>query len=333
MDIVIDTDPGIDDAVALLMALSLAGLRVRAITVVAGNCSVKQGLQNALGIVELMGATGVPVARGADRPLKRPAVRFGAEVHGENGIGGATLAVQTRSADPKPAPQMLVDTVRENQGRVTIVALAPLTNLALAIELWPGIVHAVRHVVVMGGALSVAGNASAQAECNIYNDPDAAAIVLSSGMPITLVPLDITRQATLTMDAFYTGLADLAALPAVRFLSAATASYFKYRGATPTVRSAILHDPLALALTVVPDLAKYRPVEVTVDTEDGSALGRTRADGRIAADGPAQTISVAADLDVPRFEQFVVASLRHAATQSVPFCGIPEDRSPTCRPS
>jgi purine nucleosidase len=317
MDVIIDTDPGIDDAIALLMALSSSALRVHAITVAAGNCSVEQGVHNALGIVELMKATGVPVARGADRPLKRRAVLCGSGIHGENGLGGAALAVGTRTAEPKPAAQVLVDTVHANQSQITVVALAPLTNLARAISLWPGIVHAVRRVVVMGGALGVAGNATAQAECNIYNDPDAAAVVLSSGMPITLVPLDITRRATVTLDAFNTGLADLAALPAVQFLSAATASYFRYRDATPTVRSAVLHDPLALALAVTPDLAKYRSVAVTVDTEEGAGLGRTRAGGRAIANGRAGVVNVATEFDVARFEHIIVEALRCAATQSV----------------
>jgi purine nucleosidase len=203
--IILDTDPGIDDALAILLALASPEVELEAITVTFGNCSVDQGVQNALSILELARANHIPVAKGADRPLVQPLL-LAPETHGNTGLGYAQLPPASIEPDPTPAVNLLIEKVMAQPGELTIVAVGPLTNLALAIRLKPGIVQAVKNVYIMGGAIRYDGNTTPLAEYNTYCDPHAAHIVFHSGLPITLVPLDVTYQVVFTSD-------DLARLP------------------------------------------------------------------------------------------------------------------------
>jgi len=312
--ILIDTDPGIDDAIALVMALAAPDVEVRAITVTSGNCSVDQGVHNTLGIVDLMDALSVPVARGADRPLSGASRGAGAKVHGTNGIGGAEFRSFAASVHPVSGERMIVDQVLRAPGQLTIVALAPLTNLAEAIRLWPGIVGAVRNVIIMGGALAVHGNATQYAECNMFNDPVAARVVLSSGIPVTLVPLDVTRSAIVDANVFTSALREFADNPVASFLMAATASYFKSHSAMCPGGVAVLHDPLALAIALQPSLVRCEKRRIVIEVA-GDYVGQTRMLDAGAYEEGAATVEIATTLDASNFTQLTVSLLRRAVSR------------------
>src|SRR5271169_5582544 len=194
--IIIDTDPGIDDALAIFLALRSPELKVEAITPVAGNVPLDLTLPNALRLVEIAGRTDVPVAAGASHPLVRRLVTAG-HVHGVNGLAG----VEFREPKIKPvretAPELIRRIVRENPGEITIVAVGPLTNVALALRADPELAGMIPAIVIMGGSLS-GGNITPAAEFNLYVDPEAARIVFDANIPLTMVGLDVTHKCLLS---------------------------------------------------------------------------------------------------------------------------------------
>jgi inosine-uridine nucleoside N-ribohydrolase len=192
--VIIDTDPGTDDAVAILLALNSPELKVEAITVVPGNVVAEQALENALKLVSLVGRTDIPVAPGAQRPLLQKLVTAGG--HGEAGLANTSLPPPFAIPDSRFAPDLIVEMIHSYPHQVTLVALGPLTNLALALTRDPTIAKLVREVVLMGGSVS-AGNVDAVAEFNIYVDPEAAQLVFNGGWPLTMVGLEIGRKALL----------------------------------------------------------------------------------------------------------------------------------------
>src|SRR6202049_1708005 len=194
--VIIDTDPGVDDALALLLAMRSPELKIEAITPVAGNVPLELTLPNALRMVEIAGRTDIPVAPGARAPLVRRLVTA-SYVHGENGLGGAVFPEPTTKPIAIPAPEMIRQIVRKYPGEITLITIGPLTNIAIALNLDPELASMVRAIVMMGGSLS-GGNITPAAEFNVYVDPEAARIVFQSGIPITMVGLDVTRKTSLT---------------------------------------------------------------------------------------------------------------------------------------
>ncbi len=192
--IIIDTDPGTDDAVAILLALNSPELLVEAVTVVAGNVVVEQGVNNALKLLSLADRMAIPVARGAHRPLAGQLITAGAGIHGPEGLGNTRLGPPRCTVDPRFAPDLIVERVRANPHEITLVALGPLTNLALALSRDPEIVERVQEVVLMGGSIG-GGNVTAAAEFNIYVDPEAARAVFRAGWPLTMIGLEIGWSA------------------------------------------------------------------------------------------------------------------------------------------
>jgi inosine-uridine nucleoside N-ribohydrolase len=190
--VIIDTDPGTDDAMAILLALSSPELRVEALTVVAGNTTAAQGLENALKLVSLAGRSDIPVAPGAQKPLIQKLVT--AETHAPDGLAGIRIPPARSAADPRFAPDLIVELVHRYPHEITLVTLGPLTNVALALSKDPSIAGLVKEVVLMGGAIS-GGNVDAVAEFNVYVDPEAARIVFQGGFPLTMVGLEIGRKA------------------------------------------------------------------------------------------------------------------------------------------
>jgi purine nucleosidase len=187
--IILDTDPGTDDAMALMLALNSPELDVRAITVVPGNVTAKQGLENALRMVSLANRCDIPVAGGAQHPLFQKLIT--AEFwHGKNGLANIELPASKCRADARFGPDLIIELVRAYPHEITLVPVGPLTNIALAIEKDPSIVPLVKEVILMGGSLK-GGNVNASAEANIYNDPEAAQIVFQAGWPLTMVGLDV----------------------------------------------------------------------------------------------------------------------------------------------
>lgn len=273
--IILDTDPGIDDALAILLALASPEVRLEALTVTMGNCATPQGVNNALSVLELAGATHIPVAPGLDRPLIQPLLTA-PETHGSTGLGYARLPPPRQPAASQHAVDLLIERIMAARGEITLVAVAPLTNLALALRREPAIVEAVREVIIMGGAIRHAGNTTPLAEFNVYVDPHAAHIVYHSGLPITLVPLDVTYQCILTQ-------ADVDRLlavdsPITRFVADSTRFYMEFHDEYQGIQGCVINDPLALALTFAPDLVETRPLHVTVDIHSPLSLGKTMAD-------------------------------------------------------
>jgi len=273
--LVLDTDPGIDDALTILYALASPEVKMEAITVVNGNCPMEQGVINALSVLELAGATHIPVARGMDKPLLLPVIN--AEVtHGKSGLGYAELPPPKTSPTEKHAVELIRGLVLQDPGQVNIVAIGPLTNIAMAVRLYPQIVDAVQHLYIMGGAINHCGNMTPQAEFNIYCDPHAASIVFHSGIPFTLVPLDVTYQTLMTRD----DLNMFAPLqtPLSDFVIKASSYVMEYLSESQEVMGCALNDPLALAALFQDDILELHHLVIDVDTNYGVSMGKTFAD-------------------------------------------------------
>jgi purine nucleosidase len=273
--IIIDTDPGIDDSLAILLALASPEIQLEGLTIVHGNSSTEQGVTNALSVLELAKAQDIPVARGCDLPLVQPSL-LAPETHGNKGLGYAQLPGPKSKSIVQKGCDFLVEQVMSNPGEITLVAIGPLTNLALAIRQEPRIVEAVKEVFIMGGAIRHEGNTTPLAEFNTYVDPHAAHIVYHSGMPITLTPLDVTYQCILLAE-------DVARLqkiesPIPDFIADATRFYMEFHDEYQGIQGCVINDPLTLALTFAPDLCNYSEYYVDVDISGGVSMGKTFAD-------------------------------------------------------
>jgi purine nucleosidase len=309
--ILIDTDPGIDDSLAILLALASPEVKLEALTVVSGNCSAPQGVINALSVLELAGANHIPVAQGISVPLVQP-LFVAPETHGEQGIGYAQLPQPETAPDPRHAVDLIIETLLASPDEISLVAVGPLTNLAMAIRKEPQIVSAVKEVILMGGAIRAGGNTTPLAEFNVYCDPHAAHIVFHSGMPITLVPLDVTYQAILTQD-------DVDSLleipsPISRFVAEATRFYMEFHDAYQHIKGCVINDPLALALTFAPHLVKTEQLYVDVDISGGVSMGKTFADFyRIQQKEP--NLHVALEVAAREFIELFLARMQRLAQQ------------------
>ncbi len=275
--ILIDTDPGIDDAMAILFALKSPELDVLALTTVYGNHHVAVTTRNALRLLELAGREDIPVARGASAPLVREYSDPPTLVHGEDGLGDAGVAGEPESeAAHTRAAQFIVEAVMSRPGEITLVPIGPLTNIAMALKLEPRLVKATRRVVLMGGTAFAPGNVSPVAEANIHNDPEAAAIVFGAGWDVTMVGLDVTMQVV--MDRQY--IADLAAsgAPYAQLCARMAPHYQAFHASVYESQGDLhTHDPTAIAYLLRPDLFQTMQHCVRVQTE-GYASGQTIID-------------------------------------------------------
>ena len=307
--ILIDTDPGIDDALAILLAFGSPEVSVEAITTVAGNVEVDLATRNALRILDVVRPGRRPrVARGAAAPLAGPLVTA-AHVHGDDGLGNVGRCLEPdgrlRYAEPSRTLEMLdgagliLETADHFAGRLVIVALGPLTNVALALQRDPARLAQAARMVVMGGAVAVAGNVTPAAEFNIHVDPEAAAAVLASGLPVELVPLDVTRQVVLTRSELASALARHGG-PAARFIEDFTAHGFDFETRRGDGTMA-LHDPLAMGVAVDPSLVTLEALHVAVECQGSLTRGMTVADRRPHRNAPPPTCRAALDVDAPRF--------------------------------
>ncbi len=282
--ILIDTDPGIDDSLAILLALASRELALEGLSVIHGNCSVDQGVTNAVSVLELAGGQNIPVARGFSLPLVQPAL-LAPETHGSAGLGYARLPLPGRKPVDRQSVDFLIESITAAPGEITLVCIAPLTNVAVALRKEPRIVRDVKDVIIMGGAIRHQGNTTPLAEFNVYVDPHAAHMVYHSGMPITLVPLDVTYQCALTR-------ADVERLlridsPITRFIADSTRFYMEYHDQYQKIEGCIINDPLALALAFAPELCDYEQHYVDVDISGGVSMGKTFADFYHATGQPA----------------------------------------------
>ncbi len=273
--IILDTDPGIDDSLAILLALASPEISLEGLSVVHGNSSTEQGTINALSVLELAKASHIPVYQGCDLPLVQPSL-LAPETHGEQGIGYAKLPAPLGQPKGQKGSDYLVEKIMSSPGEITLVAIGPLTNIALAIRQEPRIVENVKEVFIMGGAIRHEGNTTPLSEFNTYVDPHAAHIVFHSGMPITLTPLDVTYQCIFLKD-------DLNRLlkidsPITKFIADATRFYMEFHDEYQSIEGCVINDPMTLALTFMPEICDYQELYVDVDLSGGVSMGNTFAD-------------------------------------------------------
>ncbi|MFQ5897565.1 MAG: nucleoside hydrolase [Candidatus Methylomirabilia bacterium] len=310
--LLIDTDPGIDDALALLLAFASPELSLEAVTTVAGNVPVSRSTLNVFRVMQLVNPSRPPVvAQGAERPLVRPLVSA-SDVHGEDGLGNLDRFVdpdgQRRYPPPagRPAPtdgaDLILEMAARFAGELLLVALGPLTNLALALQRDPSRLARIRRVVVMGGAVASPGNITAAAEFNFYVDPEAARQLLGAGLPIELVPLDVTRQAVLSRAALENRLLRSPG-PVSQFISDFTLEGFAL-GERRGEGGLTLHDPLALAVALDPTLVTFEGVSVDVECEGSLTRGMSVADRRPRPHPYPPNCRVAVSADAERFLEF-----------------------------
>jgi purine nucleosidase len=275
--IIIDTDPGQDDAFAILMALaSPAELDILGICAVAGNVTLDKTERNARIICELAGKPDTKIFAGCEAPLRRKLVTA-EHVHGKTGLDGPVMAEPRMRLRPQHAVEFLIETLRhEPSGTVTLCPLGPLTNIATAFLQAPDIVSRVQEIVLMGGAYFEVGNITPAAEFNIYVDPEAAEIVFKSGVPLVVMPLDVTHQV-LTTRARVEGLRALGTN--VGRVAAEWADFFeRFDMAKYGADGAPLHDPCVIAYLLQPDLFTGRHINVEIETGSDLTLGMTVAD-------------------------------------------------------
>lgn len=303
--IILDCDPGHDDAVALLLAHGSPEIELLAVTTVVGNQTLEKVTRNALAIARVANITNVPFAAGSARPLVRT-IENAPDIHGESGMDGPELPEPAIELDPRHAVDLIIDTVMAHEpGSVTLVPTGGLTNIALAVRKEPRIAERVKEVVLMGGGYHV-GNWSAVAEFNIKIDPEAAHIVFNEKWPLTMVGLDLTHQALAT-DEVANRIAAVGTKPA-KFVG----ELLEFFGQTYKDAQGFdfppVHDPCAVAYVIDPSVMTTRRVPLDVELTGTLTLGMTVADFRAPA--PADcTTSVAVDLDHQKFWNLVVDAL------------------------
>ncbi|WP_050928501.1 nucleoside hydrolase [Aestuariivita boseongensis] len=275
--IIIDTDPGQDDAVAILLALASPDeVEVLGITAVAGNVPLPLTQRNARIVCELAGRTDIPVFAGCDAPLKRKLVTA-EHVHGKTGLDGPQLPDPTMPLQDKHGVDFIIDTLRDApSGTVTLCPLGPLTNIATALQRAPDIAPKIQDIVLMGGAYFQVGNITPAAEFNIYVDPEAAEIVFKSGIPISVLPLDVTHKALVTaprVEAFRTMGTEVG-----RMVAEWTDFFERFDKEKYGSEGAPLHDPCVPAYLIRPDLFTGRHINVEIETTSELTLGMTVAD-------------------------------------------------------
>jgi inosine-uridine nucleoside N-ribohydrolase len=273
--VILDCDPGHDDAIALLLALASPELELLGVSTVSGNQTLEKTTANALRVLDHVGRADVPVAAGAARPLIRER-HTAPEVHGETGLDGPSLPAATRGPDPAHAIDWIADTVANSSGPVTLIATGPLTNVALLLACHPGVEAGLERIVLMGGSIGE-GNVTPAAEFNIWADPEAAHRVFHSGLDLTMVGLDVTHQALMT-PAHTERLA--AAGRAGTLVAEMFDFYVDFHRRSYGWEGAPVHDAVAVAHVIDPTLLATRHCGVLIDTGPELSRGRTNVDLR-----------------------------------------------------
>ncbi len=302
-DIILDCDPGHDDAIALLLALGSPELNLLGVTTVCGNQTLEKTTANAIRVLDHVGRDDVPVAAGADRPLVRDR-HVAAEVHGETGLDGPDLPPPSRPPEPAHAIDWIAMTLVGRPDPVTLVPTGPLTNIALFLARYPELAGQVERIVLMGGAIGE-GNVTPAAEFNIWADPEAAHRVFTSGIDLTMVGLDVTHQALL-------GPADVARLRSSGKAGTLVADLFEFYVQFHRRRygweGAPVHDAVAMAHVIDDGLLTTEHVGVIVDTGPELSRGRTHADRSGLSDWE-RNCHVAVGIDSDRFRELLIARI------------------------
>lgn len=270
--VIIDTDPGTDDALAMLLALNSPELKVEAFTVVPGNVVAKQGLDNALKLISLANRCDIPVAAGAQNPLMQKTYTA-LYWHGKNGLADIELPPSKCKADPRFGPDLIIDLVHKYPHEITLIPVGPLTNIALAVSKDPSIVKLVKNIVIMGGSLN-GGNVDGAAEANIYGDPEAAQIVFNAGWMVTMVGSDVGERTLMNRK----HLAELeSGHGAENDLATKIARFYIERSEKNGWDGAAMYDPLAVGAVIDPTLVKLKDMHVDVETRGEFTRGETVA--------------------------------------------------------
>jgi len=277
LPIIIDTDPGQDDAIALLLAAASPELELLGVTTVAGNVPLALTTRNARIVMELAGRRDVPICAGADAPLGGVPLVTAEHVHGDNGLNGIELPEPTMPVDPRHAVDFIVQTLREREsGTVTLCPLGPLTNIALALRQAPDIAPRIRRIVLMGGGFFEGGNITPAAEFNLYVDPQAAHEVFTAGVPITMAPLDVTHEA-LTTARRIDAIRRLGNRPGIAV--AAWMEFFERHDEEKYGQDGgPLHDPCVIAFLLRPELFSGRVCNVRIETQSELTRGMSVVD-------------------------------------------------------
>ena len=303
--LVIDTDPGIDDALAILLALASPEVDLQLVTAVHGNVGLAQTTENALRVLHLAGRSDVPVAAGAAGPLVHPVPERAGHVHGAAGLGGVELPASPAALDPRPAVVALAELLLAHEpGTVTVAPIGPLTNIALLLHVFPEAAARIGRVVWMGGSATRGGNVTAAAEFNAWADPEAAQAVLTSGLPVTMVGLDVTLPTVLTetgIARFRDGGGHVGATAAGVLSQYVDAARDRYG-----IDGVVVHDALALTEAIVPGTLTTVRRDVVVGTTLGAARGQTLVDRRSVAE---HGVEVAEAVDSTAAVEFLVSRL------------------------
>ena len=270
--VIIDTDPGTDDAMAIILALNSPELKVEALTVVPGNVDGRQGLENALKIVSLAGRCDVAVAGGAQHPLNQKLItaQFW---HGKNGLADVELPPSKCQADPRFGPDLIIEMIHKYPREITLIPVGPLTNIALAVSKDPSIAGLVKDIVIMGGSIT-GGNVNGAAEANIYNDPEAAQIVFNAGWMVTMVGSDVGERTLITRK--YLAQLQSSHGPQSDFI-AKIADFYLTRSEKSGYSGAAMYDPLAVGIALDPTLGTLKQMHVDVETKGEFTRGETVA--------------------------------------------------------
>lgn len=304
--LIIDTDPGQDDAVAILLALASPEINLLGITTVAGNVPLALTQENARKICDLAGRTDMQVFAGLDRPLVRPLVTA-EHVHGRTGLDGPVLPDPETPLQEQHAVDYIIDTLRrEPAGSVTLAPIGPLSNIAMAMQRAPDIIPRIRQIILMGGAYFEVGNITPAAEFNIYVDPHAAQVVFASGVPVIMMPLDVTHKALTRTDR-------VAALRAIGNRTGVAVAemlefFERFDEAKYGSDGGPLHDPCTVAWMIAPDIFNGRPCNVEIETASPLTMGMTVVDWWQVSSRPHNAL-VIGDLDADRFFSLITERL------------------------
>jgi purine nucleosidase len=300
--VIVDTDPGIDDALAILLLAASPEISLEAITVTHGNTTVAKCASNALQLVELAGLTHVPVAIGASTPLVRE-LGIAEETHGDGGMGYAVLPASTTQLHPKHAVDLIIELIHKYPNEITLLCIGPMTNLALAMRRDPSIIPLVKRVVSMAGTVHYPGNATPSSEYNVFCDPHAYDIVVRAGFDLTVVPLDVTYQCLFQKK-------HIARMTSARpeifdFIDDSTRFYMEFHDEYQNIDGCAINDPLAAAFLIRPDLVELVDYHMTVELSGKHAKAKTSVD-HFKAMGFEPNTKVAMKVNVDAFMDFFI---------------------------
>ena len=305
--VIIDVDTGIDDAMALVLALQSDKLDIRGITTVAGNQTIEKTTRNTLDVVEYFGREEIPVAMGAKQPLVRPQI-IAAYAHGESGLGTAVLPKAEKQPDELDAIDFIKKVLEESEEKITLVPTGPLTNIAILLKAYPHIKNKIKEIVLMGGG-AFQGNSNATAEFNIFADPEAAQIVFNSGVKLVMCGLDVTMKAIVTPD-------DVETIKAIGnkasdFIVEAIEFYMAMYKKNANFTGCAMHDAVTITYLIAPELIKTRQGIARVDIDGKESYGATICDFRPWRDREKDNALVGVDIDRDAFVNLLVEACKN----------------------